>query len=196
MEDTLAWAFEKNGVYSVQSAYILLKDEEMREIRASSVPESSSNSGAWWKLLWKMKIPSKVRIFWWRAIHNFLPVKCELFRRHVAKESFCEECGHSQETVFHVAFECTAALRFWQCIREITGKKPPALHPSTWAKDLLIKNVCPANDAALFACCVWSLWTGRNNRRHGNERWNPNAVAHYVEKMIEDLFMIHAKTEQ
>jgi hypothetical protein len=34
--DVLAWAFEKNGVYSVWSAYRLLKEKQMAEAMAAT----------------------------------------------------------------------------------------------------------------------------------------------------------------
>uniref|UniRef100_A0A0A9CKU8 Reverse transcriptase zinc-binding domain-containing protein n=1 Tax=Arundo donax TaxID=35708 RepID=A0A0A9CKU8_ARUDO len=79
MEDLLAWGFEKNGNYSVRSAYRLLKDilitEENEEEHIAS---SSDGSGSWWKFLWKMKIPPKIKIFWWRVIHGFFTIKGDL----------------------------------------------------------------------------------------------------------------------
>ncbi|RLM58085.1 Alanyl-tRNA synthetase [Panicum miliaceum] len=65
-EDVLAWAFERGGQYSVRSAYIFLKEEQQLKLASkSSEGASSSSCGVWWKVLWKMKIPPKIRIFWW-----------------------------------------------------------------------------------------------------------------------------------
>ncbi|GJN37087.1 hypothetical protein PR202_gb26009 [Eleusine coracana subsp. coracana] len=192
MEDIRAWAYEKNGVYSVRSAYRLLKDMQIAEKDyAENSPASSEGPGQWWKHLWKMKVPPKVRIFWWRAIHEFLPAKSILSQRHIAKESFCPDCGNELESIYHTMFECTYAFRFWECIKDLTSIKPPLLHPDTWAKDLLVGQVCKPDDKALIACCCWSLWTGRNSRRHGNETWSPYKAAKFVTRMVDDVFQIH-----
>jgi hypothetical protein len=80
-EDVLAWNHEKSGMYSVRSAYRLLKAEQAQE-EASKVNEAGASDGTWvWRKLWKLKIPPKIRIFWWRVIQNFLPTKMELCRR-------------------------------------------------------------------------------------------------------------------
>lgn len=41
--------------------------------------------------------------------------------------------------------------------------------------------------AALVVCGVWSLWSGRNARRHGRKVWEPGAAVRHVAKMLEDL---------
>jgi hypothetical protein len=74
MHDIEAWAYERNGCYSVRSAYRLAM--EIQCVNADykeGVSSGSMEEGLWWKHMWKIKIPPKVRIFWWRAIHNFLP---------------------------------------------------------------------------------------------------------------------------
>jgi hypothetical protein len=158
MEDVHAWSYEKNGVYFVRSAYWLLKDIQMSnaEYKDSST-SGSGGPGAWWKHLWKMKIPPKVRIFWWQSIHDFLSAKSNLFYRHIAKDGACMNCGYCAETIYHTMFECSDAKRFWECIRDVTSKKPPLLHLATWAKDLLVGHLCKTDAAALFACCCSSL---------------------------------------
>ena len=62
-EDLVAWAPEPHGQYSVRSAYRLLKEEQMKEESQQNVSSGASLSNEWWKLLWKLKIPPKVRIF-------------------------------------------------------------------------------------------------------------------------------------
>lgn len=121
--------------------------------------QESSERAKWWKQLWKMKVPPKVHIFWWRVINDFLPSKAELKRRHIAKESHCEDCGHVVEDLFHVSVQCSFARKFWKAMKEMTGKKLPWLHPLTWATDLLLGKCCSLMDAAFFVCGAWSLCT-------------------------------------
>ena len=39
----------------------------------------------------------------------------------------------------------------------------------------------------MVICGAWSLWSGRNARRFGRDRWNPYAAVSHVAKMLEDL---------
>ncbi|KAF8754851.1 hypothetical protein HU200_011388 [Digitaria exilis] len=194
-EDLIAWAYEKNGQYSVRSCYRMLK-RESDQLDSFKLNEPSTSEGKrWWKKLWKLKVPPKVRIFWWRAMQNFLPTKAELRRRHVSKEDYCETCGKPGESLFHVAFKCTFATRFWEALRDITGCKLPHLHPATWTIDLMNGKICTQQEAALIICGVWSLWSGRNARRHGNKQWNPTLASRHIATMIEDMIGLTQETK-
>lgn len=154
-EDLTAWAFEKNGLYSVRSCYRMLKkgSDQLESFKLNE--PCTSDDRRWWKKLWKMKMPPKVRIFWWRAMQNFLPTKAELRRRHVSKEDHCEACGQPGESFFHVAISCSLATCFWRALRDQTGCKLPILHPATWTTDLMIVKVCTLQEVALIICGIW-----------------------------------------
>jgi ribonuclease HI len=194
-DDIEAWAFEKHGLYSVRSCYRMLKHESDQLEDFKRKEPSSTNNQHWWKKVWKLKVPPKVRIFWWRVLNNFLPSKAELKRRHIAQEDHCETCGSPEESLYHVVVSCTLAGSFWQAVRELTGCKFPSLHPGSWATDLLSGVVCTLEQAALFICGAWSLWTGRNGRVHGRTSWNHVAAAKHVTKMMEDLICLTQRKE-
>jgi hypothetical protein len=74
-DDVLAWGAERHGIFTVHSCYKLLKKEnEQKEVVAGG-EVSTSNQSIWWKKLWKLRVPPKIRIFWWRAMNNYLPTK-------------------------------------------------------------------------------------------------------------------------
>lgn len=171
--DVLAWAFERNGYYSVRSAYRLLKDDQMAAAMATSSETMTSGDARHWSAVWRLNIPPKIRVFWWRVMHNSLPSKSELKRRHVEKGSFCEMCGDQDESLYHVFFLCPVAKRFWNEVKKLTGVALPTLHPCTWTTDIFQAEVCSSTVAAWLVCGAWTLWTGRNNRRHGRKVWEP-----------------------
>jgi len=72
-EDVLAWAFEKNDFYSVPSAYGLLKEDQMAAAMAASSEMTASGDSRSWSAIWALNVPPKVRVFWWRVLHNSLP---------------------------------------------------------------------------------------------------------------------------
>jgi len=88
---------------------------------------SASGEPTFWKVLWRMNVPPKVRVFWWRVLHNSLPSKAELKRRHVARESHCEMCESRDDSLFHVFFDCPIAKRFWEEVKKETGLAMPKI---------------------------------------------------------------------
>jgi hypothetical protein len=90
-----AWDQERHGCYSVKSAYKLLFNGKSEGVH-NQQPSSSSDR------LWKLEIPPKVRVFWWRVLHEFLPAKQILWRRHIEPVAFCEVCGDPGESIRHV----------------------------------------------------------------------------------------------
>lgn len=53
---------------------------------------------------------------------------------------------------------------FWEQTKLQTSVKILALHPETWAKDLLFFGA--ARERAIIMCGMWSLWMQRNDCRH------------------------------
>jgi len=161
--DFWAWEPERSRIYSVRSAYKIIYRRKWEE-SFGHLPSSSGD--AMWKKIWKLEVPPKVRVFWWRVLHEFLPMKQILFRRHIEPEAFCEVCGEPEESIRHVLLDCTVARQFWQYTRWATGVKLPSLNAETWAADLM-SQLCPRRDRALIMIGMWALWMLRNRRRHG-----------------------------
>lgn len=104
----------------------------------------------------------------------------------------------AQQTLdlFHIAVQCTYARAFWRALKEFKGTKLPVLHPMAWATDLLMGKVCKTEEAGLIICGAWSLWMGRNGRRHGKKTWDSGAAVKHVAKMVQDLMcMDHERHE-
>jgi hypothetical protein len=75
-DDFWAWHYDKKGVFSVRSAYRMLID--MRERRTAWLDELPSSSGTKerekeWTAIWKVLVPSKIRVFLWRLAKQSLP---------------------------------------------------------------------------------------------------------------------------
>jgi hypothetical protein len=114
----------------------------------------------------------KIKCFWWRVLKGFIPVREVLHNRHMEVHSTCLECGAKDEPIFHALTECTLARQFWEVFNDLCHIKLPNLHPLAWAHDILIKDICPSNEVTAILCRMWSVWTARNNQRHGNTPLN------------------------
>jgi hypothetical protein len=175
-EDFWEWSAERHCLYTVRSACCILSEFEAHE-RAfvGCLPSHSEASrDLRWKKLWKQKVPPKVRVFWWRVMHDFMPSQASLNRQYIDPIANCESCGTPRETTFHTPVECPAAKEIWRRLKKIEGNKLPRLCPRSWATDLLDDSFCEEQErAVIIMCAMWSLWNARNDRNHGRTPIDP-----------------------
>lgn len=163
-----------------------------RQKQAVVEVEPSSSSDDVWMKIWKLEVPPKIRVFWWRVIHQFLPCRSIMHNRHVEHIANCEVCGDPEESIRHVLIDCTVARMFWKHAKKLIGIKLPQLHPLNWARDLL-SNICSRKDAAIIICGMWALWSMKNKRRHG-EVWLLRQAVTWIKDTAFDLWSILKQT--
>ena len=110
-EDKQVWAFNPKGVFTMKSAYHEAMDLSRAQVRASC--SNASNESRFWRQLWNLPIPHKIRHFTWRACKDILPTKSNLLRRKVIQDRTCEECGREAETSGHLFWNCQRACEVW-----------------------------------------------------------------------------------
>ena len=69
-----------------------------------------------WRKLWKISVPHKIRHFAWKAAWNILPTKANLIHHHVLLDDTCEEYGLKFESLVHFFWECPKAKELWALI--------------------------------------------------------------------------------
>jgi hypothetical protein len=121
-------------------------------------------------------------------MHEFLPARQVLCRRHIELIANCEVCGATEESIKHVLMG-TVAKEFWHQVKLMTGVKIPILHPVTWARDLLA-DICSRRDRAIIICGMWALWMMRNKRRHGEQSMTTWQTSSWVRDTAFDLWQI------
>ncbi|TXG53442.1 hypothetical protein EZV62_022611 [Acer yangbiense] len=85
VSDSLCWHYEKWGSYSVRSGYHLGYN-----LNLSPRPSGLSGTESWWKYLWCIRAPAKVKLFLWRACRDWIPTYSNL-----AKRGIMVDCGYS-----------------------------------------------------------------------------------------------------
>ncbi|XP_041004081.1 uncharacterized protein LOC121249435 [Juglans microcarpa x Juglans regia] len=106
-EDKWIWTEEKNGVFSVKSAYRLIQD-----LRSSSEGESLDATDQ--RKLWKMQVPKRIQIFAWRACKDILPTLHNLKKKKVDVEDRCCFYKEAPEDVHHALVYCPSFKGLWQ----------------------------------------------------------------------------------
>ena len=78
ISNSIIWLHNKNGKFSVKSTYKLARRSQFHGDKAESL--SGCVGKKIWPVLWKLKIPNKIKVFGWRACHDILPTYYNLSR--------------------------------------------------------------------------------------------------------------------
>lgn len=135
---------------------------------ADSDVASSSNSATnkrWWSSIWNLHLPSKLKIFCWKACQGILPTMFGLHKRNISKSPFCPRCRKAVETVSHALVYCKRAKQVWK--------------NSDWGVKLLDNNLVDfdtilhsflcnfsMSNIENFVVISWAIWFVRNSFVH------------------------------
>jgi len=106
--DVPVWKFERDGAYSVKSAYKDILNHDMAIVQ-HHMPGN-------WNCVWSLKLPPKVKNFLWRACRNCLPRRIRLQSKGVQCTDKCAVCDDFGEDSTHMFFTCNKSMLCWQCI--------------------------------------------------------------------------------
>jgi ribonuclease HI len=154
-EDRLIWKVEKNGHYSVKSAYRLC---------VNVLTDSSHlRRDGFWQGIWRLKVPPKIKNMMWRMCRNVIPTRRRLQDKGVQCPLTCVVCNGPEEDLDHICFTCPFSVQVWQRIgfgnfiqqtRNNTGSVTDCLFA-------LLQHYNVENSQR-FTAMLWSLWKHRN----------------------------------
>ena len=107
--DNFRWNLTKIGLFTVRSFYLYLLDTH---------PPFRH------KLIWKLKIPLKIKIFLWFLQRGVVLTKDNLAKKNWTRSQRCCGCN-SNETIKHLLLDCPYARMVWRIIFYATGLIPP-----------------------------------------------------------------------
>ncbi|KAL4281030.1 hypothetical protein GQ457_03G026830 [Hibiscus cannabinus] len=119
-----------------------------------------------WKVIWKMVVPQRIRMFLWLAKSEKLLTNKERVRRHLIASPCCPICFPAEESVLHVLRDCVVAGNTWRkLVRPGKLVEFMALPFNEW----LVRNlrgrggfaIDVAGWGVLFPTICWTLWKSR-----------------------------------
>lgn len=167
--DKLIWTKTRNDLFSVRSAYHLATTWSFSSNRGTSFDNSTLK--CFWKKIWCIPVPHKIRHFVWRACRDALPMKNNLLKRKFIQEELCEGCNEAPETVGHALWSCPKAKEAWDCSKLVISWHEGAnqsFQDFMW--ELLINGDARDDQVALAVTIAWALWHNRNEMRYGGVR--------------------------
>ncbi|CAN1127155.1 Putative ribonuclease H protein At1g65750 [Linum perenne] len=146
-DDTAAWGLDPSGRFTVNSAYLAIKDCNV------------DGEEKLWRKVWQWKGPEKIKHFLWLVSQGKLMTNEERRRRHIAADAICPECQDPREDLDHVLRRCRVAHEVWREAYPamVTGDAADLNFNEWWYKGL------DSSDAHLkFGVINWLLWHRRN----------------------------------
>lgn len=152
------WHASPNGQFSVKNAYILALSGSSSSINGRGESSNSRSKEAFWKHLWKLKLPPKIKVFGWKVCRNILPTRMNLRRRGMEIEVNCPTCGKEAESMLHSFHDCKSACTFWSLCSSVLGiDGSDAL---LTFRDVLHEG--RSHEASSLLLGLWWLWFNRN----------------------------------
>ncbi|KAL8170236.1 hypothetical protein V2J09_022040 [Rumex salicifolius] len=156
--DSLTWSFSKDGMYTVSSAYVGLTDFN----------RGQSDVGDIFRVLWRIKVLERIRMFLWLGVHGRLMTNAVRFRRHLTSDPRCAVCSDGEETLLHLFRDCRKAKCVWNSFgprwQEDNGEFF-SLPARSWLFSGLRGEFClvtgGSNDV-IFAVTLGWVWRSRN----------------------------------
>ncbi|KAJ1689899.1 hypothetical protein LUZ63_014054 [Rhynchospora breviuscula] len=144
------WKWSTTGNYSSASTYHILADPGLRS------PYHS--------ILWKLKVPPKVRIFLWLVLLDRILTQQNLMLRNWPTISTCKCCSTDcLETSVHLSIECDFAKQIWTLVRSRFNLSPLSaldLHAFWTHNRTIIDDLWDV----IWAASIWAIWKERNRR--------------------------------
>ena len=117
--DFIAWHHEKNGLFSVKSAYNLVLKLKDRKENVGKSNTAINGERRFWNIIWKANIPQNIRIFGWHATFDSLTVQVNRVLHHQATIRTCSICGVEDESTFHALVSCPKARALRLALRKV-----------------------------------------------------------------------------
>lgn len=106
VEDSLSWAYSKNGSFSLNSAYLLERGLNPLNLDTISLA-----------YVWKAAAPPWIQFCLWLCMHNSLPTSEVLGSRGLNLNPTCPLCLKETESIDHLIRRCKFAQAFWQKLK-------------------------------------------------------------------------------
>lgn len=115
VKDRRIWHYERNGKFTVRSAYHVARCINVSNgdgVTASSSSTSFAGEKLW-KKLWSACVPGKVKICAWHECLDSLPTFSNLIKQQVTSEDSCVFYGTQVESTKHVLRDCSLERAVW-----------------------------------------------------------------------------------
>ncbi|CAL1361463.1 unnamed protein product [Linum trigynum] len=179
--DRLIWHYSSSGLYTVKTGYHLLASEYDLHHPPTVLPFDTR----FWKFLWSIPVPPKLKFFFWRAVRGFLPLQIVLFTKTLVSDTICPICSREPESFSHFFFSCRVAQGPWRLadlegVRITLGGMSP---DEAWCHLFFSMNLSKI-EIANIVFILWRLWKGRCWSVHEGIQYLPSALFRQFQRQV------------
>ncbi|KAK3205111.1 hypothetical protein Dsin_019157 [Dipteronia sinensis] len=181
IHDSLLWHYDKSGTYSVKSGYWFAKNMDSNPSCSGLNPSVS-----WWKFLWRLCLPTKIKIFIWKACNDWIPTNVNLAVHGVKVEKFCPFCRRKAETSLHALWGCS----FLNGIRSGSGigADGKVLDSASFLDFVLYcRDINEIHKLEILCVDWWRIWFRTNKWVPSRSLVNVGGILNCAEIFIQDI---------
>ncbi|KAA3468559.1 reverse transcriptase [Gossypium australe] len=178
-EDFLAWSGEPSGVFSVRSSYKLLQSGD------PTAYALHNNYRDFYKKIWQVDVPTKVKIFIWKLSWNYIASKVNLHTRRLGNSRLCPRCSGGEESLNHLFRECPVSAEIWRLLSAVDLLGNTNVEFREWLTTVLVS--CSLERCRLICIALWSIWGDRNSRIHDKSSRSSQEIVRFIIGYLHEL---------
>ena len=146
-----------------------------------------------WKRIWYIPSPNKIKMFTWRIAHNSLALCTNLRRRGVQLEDCkCLFCGRVDEDAAHLFVKCKSVKEVWrQSGMEAIRIRLESAETVTMALDILWE--LKEKERVQILTAWWHWWNNRNKLREGELPVSAHEIVRRSISQSDEYFQLFSK---
>ncbi|XP_022715266.1 uncharacterized protein LOC111274687 [Durio zibethinus] len=153
--------------------------------RAHETGGNAKALNVFWRKLWKLDIPAKVKVFGWRLNHGILPVLCNLRKRGIDIQDCFLRSRQEGQSVMHVIKRCSEADEIWRMVQCGDEWICNELDSETgWLSK--VAELVDKNSLELGIMTSWMIWHNRNIEIKTRETRKAEDMVAFIRRYLEE----------
>lgn len=137
--------------------------------------------------LWKIPVPSKIKVFLWRLAQCSLPTADVVKHRNMRSSPCCAICGVT-DSWFYSLINCTMARCVWalnepELVEHLLATAEPDV--KAWIFSI-ISSVSHA-EVIRIVITLWAIWSAQRKLIREGEHQSPLSTHMFINRYISDL---------
>jgi hypothetical protein len=144
-----------------------------------------------WTSLWKVHVPSKIRVFLWRLAKHSLPTADVIRHRNMMNVSACHICGAPDSWRHSLLLECMMAKCTWALVDDdITDLMCSTQEQTAWEWLFTMIAVLKHEQLTRMLVTLWAIWHARCKAIHEDKFQSPLSNLCFINDFLADLHAV------